>query len=124
MADAHLQQRGEKTKKQVEEKEHGVGKKKRRNRFAWLASIFRIDFPRWFPWFCATARKKERVATSFPFSLFFFNFLPRGRHPAVSAFKFFSPFSYRLGTLYFPFHTRASFSCHCLLFLFLVLRFD
>lgn len=55
-------ERGGKTKKRVEGRERV--EKKRRSR-----DIFRIEFPRWFPWFGATARKEERVGASFFFTL-------------------------------------------------------
>lgn len=70
-----------------------AGRKKRRSR-----GIFRIEFPRWFPWFGATARKEERVGASFFFTLA----IPLAATPSFPRLKFFSPFP-SPNPPYFPF---------------------
>lgn len=107
-------QRGGKTKKRVEEKERV--EKKRRSR-----GIFRIEFPRWFPWFGATARKEERVGAFFFFTLA----IPLATTPSFPRLNSSHPFPPLRTLPILPFQTRASFSCHRASFLlYLILSFS
>lgn len=63
-----------------------------------LRGIFRIEFPRWFPWFCATVRKEERVGAS---SLLFLPF-SWAATPSFPRLNSSHPFPLRARTLYFP----------------------
>lgn len=80
--------------------------------------IFRIEFPRWFPWFRATARKEERVAASFSF----FYFLPRLATLSFPRLNSSHPFSTDWNPLFsFSESTILQLSLHVVPFFFLIL---